>query len=242
MMLRALTVLCLAVGAGACAARATPQSLTTEGNAWLLFIDDLHLDFRNTGRLRDLLRQVATAVIKKGDAFMVRASGPSQISIDWTVDHPRLQEAIKRVTGNGLKPSDIIQGPPSDPLREVLYRASIALTAASELVNSARGVRARRVNFLYVSNGYDLLDPGFRSRLFSIARRARNAGVRIFTLDPRMLTNFNGGDLEPDPEAWRRHLARTQETLRLLSEESGGFAALEQDPAAALKKIAALQR
>jgi hypothetical protein len=125
----------------------------------------------------------------------------------------------------------------------VLYRASVALTSASTLVSSARGVQARRVNFLYISNGYDLLDPGFRARLFSIAQRARRAGVRIFTIDPRMLSSFAAGDFELDRESWQRHLSTTQETLRLLADESGGFAALEpQDAVIAVKKIAAFQR
>src|SRR5918996_6354085 len=87
---RLCITLCVTCAVCACAARSSPQPVKPSETAWLLFIDDLHLDFRNTGRLRDLLRLVTTEVIRKGDAFMVRCSGPSQIAIDWTVDHPRL--------------------------------------------------------------------------------------------------------------------------------------------------------
>ena len=38
----------------------TPQSAVT----WLVFVDDLHLDFRNTGRLRDLLGLVSSELIQ----------------------------------------------------------------------------------------------------------------------------------------------------------------------------------
>jgi hypothetical protein len=37
----------------------TSAPLVTAGNLWLIFVDDLHLDFPNTGRLRDLLRTIS---------------------------------------------------------------------------------------------------------------------------------------------------------------------------------------
>ena len=40
---------------------------------------------------------------------------------------------------------------------------------ASELLSSARAVRARSVNLVYVSNGYALEDPIFRARLLRLA-------------------------------------------------------------------------
>src|SRR5688572_29146225 len=81
---------------GACAARSTHPPLKSAGHAWLLFIDDMHLDFRNTGRLRNLLRLVANELIKDGDAFMVRSSGPSQVAMEWTVDRSRLQLELRK--------------------------------------------------------------------------------------------------------------------------------------------------
>ena len=38
---------------------------------WLVFVDDLHLDFRNTGRLRALLRLVSSELIRNDDRFAV---------------------------------------------------------------------------------------------------------------------------------------------------------------------------
>ena len=45
--------------------------------AWAIFVDDLHADFRDTGRLRDLLRQLAKLVVED-DAVALATSGPSQ--------------------------------------------------------------------------------------------------------------------------------------------------------------------
>jgi hypothetical protein len=227
----------------ACAARTIAPPLKSSENAWLLFIDDMHLDFRNTGRLRDLLKIVANEVIKDGDAFMVRSSGPSQVAIEWTMDRSRLQSELRKATGNALKPSDIVDNGRRDPLFEVRYRAGIAMAFASELVSAARFVQARSISLIYVSNGYDLEDAAFRVRLLQLAELARAAHVRIFPINPRMVLPGHDLDLEVDGERWQKHLATTQQSLRLLADETGGLATSEvQDAAVAVKKIAQFRR
>lgn len=227
----------------ACAARTVPPPLKSPGNAWLLFIDDMHLDFRNTGRLRDLLKMVGNQVIKDGDAFMVRSSGPSQVAIEWTMDRSRLQSELRKATGNALRPSDIVDGGRRDPLFEVRYRAGIAMAFASELVSAARFVHARSISLIYVSNGYDLEDPAFRVRLLRLAELARAAHVRIFPINPQMVFAGHDLDLEVDAERCQKHLATTQQSLRLLADKTGGLATSEaQDAAAAVKKIAEFRR
>src|SRR5688572_18331605 len=81
------------------------------GRIFLIFIDDLHLDFRNTGRIRDLLKKVATTLVHDGDMFGIVSTGPSSIAVDMTYDRTRLDEAIKKVSGAGLKPEDLMEGP-----------------------------------------------------------------------------------------------------------------------------------
>ena len=208
----------------------------------MLFIDDMHLDFRNTGRLRDLLKVVADQVIKDGDAFMVRSSGPSQVAIEWTTDRSRLSE-LRRTTGNALRLSDTVANRSQDPLVEVRYRARIAMAFASELVSAARFVQARSVSLIYLSNGYDLEDANFRVRLLQLAELARAASVRIFPINPRMVLAGYDLDLAIDAAGWRKHLATTQDSLRLLADETGGLATSDvQDAAVAVKKIATFRR
>jgi hypothetical protein len=90
---------------------AVAESAATQGVVtWLVFVDDLHLDFRNTGRLRELLRMVSGQLIRPGDRFALRSSGPSMLSVDITQDQTLLASALMRATGSGLSFSDIARG------------------------------------------------------------------------------------------------------------------------------------
>ena len=134
------------------------------GRIFLIFVDDLHMDFRNTGRIRDLFKRIRKELIHEGDMFGIVSTGPSSISVEMTYDVKRLDEAINKIAGNGLKPQEIIetpdgsQGPP-----EVRYRAHVAFSTAYELLSNLSQVHNRRKAFIYVSNGYDF-DPFSKSR------------------------------------------------------------------------------
>ena len=49
------------------------------GRIFLIFVDDLHLDFRNTGRIRDLFKKISKELIHEGDMFGIVSTGPSSI-------------------------------------------------------------------------------------------------------------------------------------------------------------------
>ena len=72
-------------------------------------MDDLHLDFANTARLKQLFQKIAKELVHEGDMFGVVSTGTSSIAIDLTYDRKRLDEAIKKMMGGALKPSEIIQ-------------------------------------------------------------------------------------------------------------------------------------
>jgi VWFA-related protein len=143
-----------------------PSRPTTDaaGRIFLIFVDDLHLDFRNTGRIRDLFKKISDELVHEGDMFGIVSTGPSSISIDLTYDRRRLTEAIKKISGSALAPKDILdvpegsQGPP-----EVRHRAHVAFSTASDMMRQLEGVHNRRKAFIYVSNGYDL-DPFAKTR------------------------------------------------------------------------------
>ncbi len=71
--------------------------------------------------------------------FGIVSTGPSSLAIDLTYDRKILDESIKRITGNGLKPSDVIQGQdgPDGP-SEVRYRAHVAFSTARDMRHAAR--------------------------------------------------------------------------------------------------------
>ncbi|MBA2602103.1 MAG: VWA domain-containing protein, partial [Acidobacteria bacterium] len=120
------------------AARPAPDAA---GRIFLIFVDDLHLDFRNTGRIKDLFKKIAQELIHEGDMFGIVSTGPSSLSIDLTYDRKRLDEAIKKISGAGLAPKDILdvpegsQGPP-----EVRHRAHVAFSTARDMMRNLEQV------------------------------------------------------------------------------------------------------
>jgi len=141
------------------------------GRIFFIFVDDLHLDFRNTGRIRELFKKISEELVHEGDMFGIVSTGPSSIAIDLTYDRRRLAEAIKKISGAGLAPKDILdvpqgqQGPP-----EVRHRAHVAFSTAQDMMRQLESVHNRRKAFIYVSNGYDL-DPFAKTRAKNEAER-----------------------------------------------------------------------
>jgi len=126
------------------------------GRIFIIFVDDLHLDFRNTGRIRDLFNKISKELIHEGDMFGIVSTGPSSLAIELTYDRKRLAEAIKKISGSGLKPSEILDVPEgADGPPEVKYRANVAFSTAYDILKGLEQVHNRRKAFIYVSNGYD---------------------------------------------------------------------------------------
>lgn len=157
------------------------------GRIFMIFVDDLHMDFNNTGRIRDLFKKISKELIHEGDMFGIVSTGPSSIAIDMTYDRKRLDEAISKISGAGLKPTEIIetpdgqQGPP-----EVRYRAHVAFSTAYDVLTKLEQVHNRRKAFIYVSNGYDF-DPFSKSR-------AKEANQRFSQMTGQNCDSSSGGD------------------------------------------------
>ncbi len=239
----------------------------TAGRIFLIIVDDLHLDFRNTGRIRDLFKKISRTLIHEGDMFSIVSTGPSSLAIDPTYDRKILDEAIKKVTGNGLKPADIIQG--SDGAQgpsEVRYRANVAFSTAYDMLSQMERINNRRKAVIWVSNGYDFNpfaesrlgeDPVFGGRfgqtreegrqqqgqfsgqqfsdadlareLAEVTRTANRANATLYTIDPRGLVAGADLDEQLDPVEYSEHVRKTQDSLRVLAEETGGIAVVNQN-------------
>jgi VWFA-related protein len=250
------------------------------GRIFILFVDDLHLDFRNTGRIRELFKKISKNLIHEGDMFGIVSTGPSSIAIDLTYDHKRLEEAIKKISGSGLKPSDIIEGPEgAEGPTEVRYRAHVAFSTVLELLANLERVQNRRKAVVYVSNGYDF-NPFEKTRygedLFSrmsgsnqedeyeadtsrdnalrqsqqfadadlvrdladVTRAANRANASIYTIDPRGLVGGPDLDEQLDMTEWNDYIRKSQDSLRVMAEQTGGLAIVNQnDFDKALKRI-----
>jgi VWFA-related protein len=247
------------------ASRPTPDA---SGRVFLIFIDDLHLDAASTPRIRALCKSIAKELIHEGDMFGVLSTGHSSIAIELTYDRRRLDEAINRIMGGGLSPKEILdvplgaEGPP-----EVRHRAHVAFRTAYDLVNSLEKIHDRRKAVIYVSNGYDLnpfsdarakldaertaaSDPhpfgaqerfsesDLVSQLSELTRAANRVNATFYTIDPRGLDA--GPDLSQpiNMVEWQKHVSRSQDTLRVLADETGGIAVVNKNNfVSALKQI-----
>jgi VWFA-related protein len=238
------------------------------GRIFLIIVDDLHLDFRNTGRIRDLFKKISKSLVHEGDMFSIVSTGPSSLAIDPTYDRKILDEAIKKITGNGLKPSDIIQGAESsEGPSEVRYRAHVAFSTAYDMLSQMERISNRRKAVIWVSQGYDFdpfkesrlgEDPVFGGRfgqtreegqqlndsmrqnnqfadadlareLAEVTRTANRANATLYTIDPRGLVAGSDLDETLDPQEYGEHVRKTQDSLRVLAEETGGIAVVNQN-------------
>jgi VWFA-related protein len=245
------------------------------GRIFLIVVDDLHLDFSNTGRIRDLFKRISKELIHEGDMFGIVSTGPSSLAIDLTYDRRRLDEAIKKISGSGLKPSDIIQGPQgAEGPSEVRYRAHVAFSTAYDLLRNLERVQNRRKAVIYVSNGYDFNpfadsrysagslhrqmlsgdegheenpfgrqgnqfgDADLTRELAELTRAANRANATIYTIDPRGLVGGPPLDENIDMVEWGNHVRKTQDSLRVMADLTGGLAVVNQnDFDRALKRI-----
>ena len=247
------------------------------GRIFLIIVDDLHLDFRNTGRIRDLFKKISNPLVHDGDRFAIVSTGPSSLAIDPTYDRKILDDAIKKITGSGLKPSDIIQGPEgAEGPTEVRYRAHVAFSTAYDILRQIERIANRRKAVVWVSNGYDFdpfkesrlgEDPVFGGRfgqtreegredqqrfnqgqqfadadlareLAEITRTANRANATIYTIDPRGLVAGADLDEQLDPVEYAEYVRKSQDSLRVLADETGGIAVVNQnDFTKALKRI-----
>ncbi len=249
------------------------------GRIFLIFIDDFHLQFRETARTRDLIKRMLRNLIHEGDMFGIVSTGHSSISEQLTYDRQVLESAIERVTGGGLSPKEIIEGlSTSQGPQELRHRAHVAFMTAYDLMRNLEKVQNRRKAVLYISSGYDF-DPFVEGRLEEQARRAgisettdesggtlaaaerlrtnesykdqrsqqelaatdlmrelydltkaaNRANATLYTIDPRGLVA--GPDIADDINTsdWYAFVRESQDSLRVLAENTGGIAIVNQN-------------
>ena len=136
----------------------------TARRVFVIFVDDLHFEASRTLRVRRVFREIADTLIHEGDLFGIVSTGPSAISLDMTYDRSLLRVAEDRIMGDGLTPSDIVEGLAGalGP-QELTYRAHVAFKTAYQVVKNLAQVEHRRKAFIYLSVGYDF-DPFPESR------------------------------------------------------------------------------
>ena len=209
------------------------------GNAWLFVVDDLHINFADTGRVRTFLRLAASELLRDGDLVELRTTGPSA-STPPTRDLNVFLTGIKATTGHGLQPLDILGASSAKPASgEVVSRANTALDAAYDGLIAFAMADGRRKAIVYISAGYDVDASGLADRVGAFAQRAREDDITIFAIDARGFESMPLPDSRVDAAAWRRYVTATQRSLTMMAEQAGGFVIEKGNaPVNDLKRIA----
>lgn len=234
----------MAAALGICVETSTPPDRVrdTARATWLVIVDDLHLSFVDTGRLRTLVVSMVNELAQGGDLVTIQTTGPSSVATEPFGDLQKLSSAVKRITGNGLKPEDIVRGAFDAGFpRESLYRAQVSLSAAAEA--SARLKPDMTVlALLFISHGFPLNVAGL-AELRSLTDGATRDATPIFAIDPQNHPRLQYPSTATVSAGWEDYRRAARESLTLLAESTGGFAVLdERDWDAPIERIKSLVR
>jgi VWFA-related protein len=148
-----------------------------------------------------------------------------------------------RTLGTGMT------GRPRDPNESIrVYKARNTYSTLKSVADYMAGIRGRRKSVVFFSEGidYDIYDPigntwasDIRQYSQDAIAAATRANVSFYSVDPRGLAGFDDvaeiGSLPNDPSvglglsALQRELQISQDSLRVLSDETGGFAAVNSN-------------
>ena len=84
----------------------------------------------------------------------------------------------------------------------------------------------------------EFADADLMRELSELTRSANRANATFYTIDPRGLVAGADIDQDVDPTEWNDYLRKSQDSLRVIAEQTGGFATVNQnDFDKALKRI-----
>jgi hypothetical protein len=190
------------------------------GHLFVLFIDDLHLEFRSTPRLRELMvRRILPVLMRGQQSVAVVTTGYSSISIAPTTEVEVALSGIRRITGGGLRPDEILA--PRGP-DEGLHRARIAIATARQTIEAlATRATGRKVVVIYLSGGYG--EASAATDLAELASTANRVNATVHAFESRGLVG--GPSPAPSPaneSAWLAYYSEAQNSLRAIAFATGG--------------------
>jgi VWFA-related protein len=84
----------------------------------------------------------------------------------------------------------------------------------------------------------EFADADLARELSELTRTANRANVTMYTIDPRGLVGMGDIAENVDPQQWNDFVRKSQDSLRVIAEETGGVAVVNQnDFSKALKRI-----
>ena len=156
----------------------SPPMADQSGRVFIIFVDDMHIQFKNTSQAKEILRKIRDTLVHDGDLIGIVSTGYSTLEVDVTNDvkHNRFNRAISRTSGSALSPQEIIAASQTaDGPAGVRHNTFVAFKTAYDMLEQAAKITNRRKAFIYLSEGYNL-NPYTHSR-FKNMQEMRATGV-----------------------------------------------------------------
>lgn len=164
---------------------AAPVSTRQPVDLWFIFVDDLHVSFMDTGRLRALVRAVSAHILHEGALFALASSRPSSATVGLTNDIGPLGAAINRLTGNGLRAEDVAQDRRDRrAVSEVAARMDRAISILREGLRDFTDRNGPPTSMLIISSGL-VTSTTYQQRWAAALGGVLRPDTQVYLLDPR---------------------------------------------------------
>ena len=132
---------------------------------------------------------------------------------------------LERITNRRKAVVWVSNGFDFNPVREAARSAKTRSTAA------AWGRRVKKGSEMnqQINQGAQFADADLARELADLTRAANRANATFYTIDPRGLVAGQDLDETVDPTDFQDHIRKTQDSLRVLAEETGGIAIVNQN-------------
>lgn len=231
-----------------------------------VIVDDSRMSFESIARTRTVLRRFVDEQLMPDDLVcLITTSGGIGSKWDFTYGRAELKAAAARLrfslwnatTRSAMDPIDGSMLGGQSEIDATLERtfAINALNRIFDVISAVHELPGRKTIVL-VSEGFAMFGPGdyhslIRDAMQRLVDRANRAGVVVYAVDPRGLV-FTGLSAADNPNSMRAALdsmamrnaalRETQDGLRFVTGETGGFAVVNNnDLRAALGRVMADQ-
>jgi VWFA-related protein len=206
------------------------------GRVWVLVLDDLQTRPIHTMLVQAAARQFIRRYVNANDlAAVVTTGGSASASQDFTNSPARLLSAVGKFIGQKTPRAQAFD-------QESEYKARNTYTALRNLAEYLGSVHGRRKAILWFGEGvdYDITNPftargaeTIRLAMQEVVDAANRQNVSFYGIDARGLGAGMDETIEmseaPDDAAMRDEVRRAQDSLRVVSEQTGGFAIVEKN-------------
>ena len=230
-----------------------------DGRLYVLVLDDLHTAPLRSALVRKAAQQFIERQMGANDLMaVVHTSGRTDASQEFTSNRRLLVGAVDKFVGRKLRSSTLnkletYSFDPTDPFDpeayERGYNARMALDAVKNLADWMASIHNRRKAIIFLSEGidYDITNVFENRDASTIMQSSRDVigaatrgNVNVYSVDPRGLAGVSDEALEisspvPDaslrlgPEGLADEFRLAQDSLRVLADETGGFAILNSN-------------